>query len=592
MFINYSGGQVEIPTDEEWETLWSPDRLNKAQELAYTKRKTFEQKSEELEKDYILELRRLTKTNLFFLSHTVLGYNQLSTRLHGYLCAWEDRSRTYYRYDKERQIKEFLAWQFRLRLLPRAHFKTTIDTISESIQTVLPPDGLDLPYPYNLGPACRLLLGHEILGGAQRFLYEITGHFTGNPTLLALYPELLPNPRTQRMNKSELDLPKSDYTNISWSEPTFDTMGAGGRNQGKHWDKLKLDDIFGEAARDSKTERESLIQWFDNIQSFLVDLDRSVIDVSGTRYIVEDIYGHIIKVYGNKLKKYIRRIEEYDESEGKASPIFPEKFPTRALNILRKNKLVWAAQYCNDPRGGLAEWKTEWIQYYHKGTRPLVSFYPFSPDGIQRGLVTRNLSDLDVMILVDPMISRLPGIIVTGMDVHRNVFILDYSKEIMNPTEFLNKLYELNMKWLPRALALEYVAFSEVYGHWIEDRNRNLRINKINVIPYKPPKEKLKDDRISILAVQYSSRKIYYPTEEIGQENNEDSLIWEMSNFGATENIHLHDALSQGPQEDMDGNPIWRVPVDKMRSRNRIERERKRVGIDRTTGYSEIEYED
>jgi hypothetical protein len=125
--------------------------------------------------------------------------------------------------------------QWRLILLPRGHYKSTITTIADSIQIALPDDGGNEPYPRNLGPEVRVLIAHEGKEHAARFLTSITSHFTTNPLLMALYPTCTPG-KSQRVNNSELELPRKSY----WAEPTFDVMGVGSRAQGRHYDFPKV----------------------------------------------------------------------------------------------------------------------------------------------------------------------------------------------------------------------------------------------------------------------------------------------------------------------------------------------------------------
>jgi len=525
---------VNPHTDEEWAALLHPDRLTKAQEDAKKER-------DSLDEDEIRDLQVLAKTDTFFLAYSVLGYSKLTTKFHGHFCSWLDKTRTETKPRIETDINgedyiEQLLWLYRMTLLARSHFKSTIKTITGSIQAALPDITGEEHYPFSLGTNIRLLLGHEAHAGSQRFLYEITGHFTGNSKLIALFPECVPNPRVQRINKSELELPRSSF----WAEPTFDTIGVGGRSQGRHYDYIKLDDIFGDKARDSRVERNALIQWFDNIQSFLVELKTGHIDVVGTRWSVDDVYAHMMKIYGGKLVKYIRRVEEFNKETGKAEPVFPEHFPPESLDILRKNKRVWAAQYANDPHEGLAEFDLTWKRFYSK-----TPIHPVNATTVYGNLKWR-LKDLDILILNDPAVSRTPGIVVTGTDRHMNIFILETIKEEMSPMEFVETQFHLVQKYWPRAVCIEEVIFSEVYSHWLK-REMLIRGIRFNILPYKPPKDKVKFERVSVLGNYYAASQIFFHADQ-------KDMIWEFDNFGATDNYHLHDALAQGEQ-------FWRPAI-------------------------------
>ena len=306
--------------------------------------------------DQIVFLRRKAKTNLFFLASGILGYTKLTESLHLDFCKW---------------AKSTNNEQYREALLPRSHYKSTVFTISDSIQIVLPDDLKDQPYPRNLGTSARLLISHETSEAATRFLNSITSHFTTNPLLMGLFPECVPNPRQHRINKLELELPRSAI----WSEPTIDTVGVAGRSQGRHYNYIKCDDIYGAAARDSKAERESTILWVDNLQSLLISPRTDHIDFVGTRWAHDDVYAHIHKVYGDRLKKYIRACEEYDPIAKKRLPIFPEEFSPESLEILKKNRIVWNAQYANNPFEGGSKFDPAWLRFYNNTGRNKISVF-------------------------------------------------------------------------------------------------------------------------------------------------------------------------------------------------------------------------
>lgn len=527
-----------IPTDQDWLRILSPERL------ADTQRKA-EAKYGQATSDQLQYLRNRAKNDLFFLTYSILQYKKLTVNLHSHLCLWMEETR---------------GDQFRLILMPRGHYKTTICTIADSIQCAL-PGGEGLPYPYNLGPEVRLCLVHETGGGASRFLFETTGHFTGNVNLVGLFPELIPNSRVQRMNKEMLELPREGV----WAEPTFDTMAVGAKGQGRHYDKLKLDDIFGDKARDSKAERETTIQWFDNIQSFFIELASTQMDMPGTRYSLDDVYSHAMKVYGTDMKRYIRRIEE-PGADGVKRPIFPERFPQEKLKILRKNKKVWSAQYVNDPHEGLAAFEPGWKRYYEWiGQNKVVAMTGTAS-------FVYHIRDLDTIILVDPGVSGTPGIVVTGTSPKLQVFILEVVKVAMRPPDLVEMMFKLVQKWWPRLVGMESVIFSEVYIHWLM-REMNTRGTRFNIEPLKPPRNKTKQERVMGLSNYFSAGQIF------GHSSQE--AFWEeYDNFGATDDYHVLDALAYGPG-------LWRGGLSRKEMESNAKYEEEMFNDrDAVTGYS------
>ncbi len=61
---------------------------------------------------------------------------------------------------------------------------------------------------------------------------------------------IVPSPREQTINKWALELPRTR----PHPEPTIDTMGVGAKSQGRHYNYIKLDDVYGDKARDSEAE--------------------------------------------------------------------------------------------------------------------------------------------------------------------------------------------------------------------------------------------------------------------------------------------------------------------------------------------------
>lgn len=534
-----------IPTDDEFKKLYSQSNIASAQRAG-------EKELGHLTSDDISTIRARCKHDLFFLTHGVLGYSRLSPRLHGSVASW---------------LKRTSDCQYRMLLLPRGHYKTTLATIADSIQCALP--GEDEHWPRGIGTNVRILLAHESHEGATRFLFEIAGHFCNNPRLMALFPECVPSSRIQRMNKVELELPRTE----GWAEPTFDTRGVGGHSQGRHYNYIKLDDLFGDKARDSKAEREATIQWFDNILSFMVRLKMDHMDLIGTRYSLNDLYEHAMKMYGPRLVKYIRRIKETNVESGKLEPIFPEEFTDDSLAILKKNPKVWNAQYVNDPHEGLAEFDSSWKRFYHWTSSTHDHITIFTGAG---GAYSYKIRDLDINILIDPAPAGKSGFVVTATDDKMRVFIIEAIKVSVKPPEFINLLFKLVTRWWPRVVAIEEVVFSALYKPWLE-REMQVRNCRFNILMVKPKKlrgveDHSKPGRVRGLESYFSAGQIYFHESQV-------DLIEEFDSFGATDDYHLLDALAYGPE-------VWRAQLSKVELEKRQKVEEAIIGArDVVTGY-------
>jgi hypothetical protein len=498
-------------------SLISEENITKARKLS-------DKKMESLTTDQYKYLRKRAKLDLFFLCTAILGYNKLSAKLHGELCWWLMRN-----------------WKQRFKeiLLPRSHYKSTIVTIGHSIQIPLPDESGIAPWPENLGTNVRLLIGHETAEQASRFLVSIAGHFLSNPLLMGLFPECVPTAKKQRINKYELELPRSEI----WNEATYDTMGVGGKSQGKHYDYLKLDDLIGDKARDSKAEMQTAKDWFDNIQAFFTEFLKAKFDLVGTRWAYEDLYNHAHITYGPSLLKYIRAAEELNEATGELEPIFPEAFTTESFAILKKNPKIWSAQYANDPAAGANELLPQWKRYYEWAGYNKLRY------AVGESWMYHNIMNLDRVILIDPATVGKSGFIVTGSASDEKIFILEATKNDWRPPELVDYIFKAVVRWQPRLVAIEDVLFSAIFKPWLESEMK-LRGIRFIVVPIKTG-GKAKDARVRGLTNYWAAGCIYHHITQVDFEE-------EFNKFGATEDYHMLDALAQGPQ-------VWTKPYTQER---------------------------
>lgn len=517
-----------LHSDVEWKSILSEETYAKTQ-------RKIEEKFSNVDSDSIKFMRRHAKTDLYAFATGILGYNRLKAKPHLHLCSWMERN---------------ADWQFREILLPRGHFKSTICTLADSIQIVLPDDAGDQPWPRNLGTDCRLLICHETDGQASNFLFAITNQILQNPMIGGLFPEIIPSPRKHRINRSELELPREGF----WPEATIGTMGVGGRSQGRHYNYIKFDDLVGDKARDSAMLMESAKEWFDNIQSFFSKFSEDHFDLIGTRWGFDDLYSHVHDRYyldetkESLLLKYIRGVEEPDHL-GVLRAIFPDEFPLEKLAILRKNKKVFSAQYANNPDESATEFDKGWKRFYHwAGFNTIVVFSGKTQTRI-------NVRDLDICILIDPAVSGLGGVVVTGTDKLNRIFVLEALKEEWKPPQLCDLTFRLVARWQPRLVAIENVLFSVIFQNWFESEMRH-RGTYFNIVPVEPKeggRNLSKEHRVRQLSNYFSAGLIFFSAGQDNQGKNQNDIIKEFDSFGATRNYHMLDALAYGPDVWMPG---------------------------------------
>ena len=511
--------------------------------------------------EQIKALRHKCKTDLFFLSYGILGNTRLSPNLHGHLCQW---------------LKATEHRQYREVLLPRGHFKSTVITVSDTVQTILPDDEASSIYPKSLGPNCHVLIGHEVKDIAAGFLYGITGHFVGNPLLMGLFPECVPTNKIQRINKYELELPRSTIR----PEPTIAVLGVGGKSQGMHFNKLLLDDLIGDKARESATEMQTAKDWFDNIQAFFSKFGEDQFILVGTRWGKNDLYDHVHKMYGDQIVKYIRPVEEL--KDGKKTAIFPEEFTLDKLSILRKNRKVFTAQYLNNPQEGGGKFEKHWKKYYTwvDGWRIKVINGGVSSNSYGASLDkqvenTIYLNSCDIIILIDPATSGDTGFIITATDRTNKTYVLEAYKGTLQPPVLIEKIFRDVDRWRPRLVAIEEVIFSKVYKPYLEAEMR-LRGKNFHVEMVKTG-QRQKSIRVDGLANYFSASQIYF-------NEGQTDLIEEYDGYGTNDDYHLLDALAYGPG-------LWRSGTTKLSmesNQKAIDAVMARRNVQ--TGYSHIKY--
>lgn len=449
-------------------------------------------------------------------------------------------------------------------LLPRSGRKTTYATQADSIQIALPDDLGSQPYPRNLGPEVRLCIVHESSIMAQSILGGITSKIVGCEALKFLFPEIIPG-KEQRMNNSQLELPRAS----TWNEPTFDTMGVGTRAQGRHYNRIKLDDIYGTEARDSKVVRDRAIQWFDEIEPFLISPNTDGFDLIGTRYAFDDVYDHAFEKYGDDMPRYIRSAEEY--VGGKWQSYCEELLSLEKMVNLKKNRKLWFSNYQNRPEAtDNPELDPSWIRYWTPTDHRNITGFT----GTEK--ILRETDQLDKLIFVDPALDGDAGWIVTGTDYisnKPNIFVLEAERGIWPPEQLIEKIFKGVLRYQPRAVVIEEVLFSRLYRHWMESEMRHRGIF-FKIIPAKT-RGREKDARVKGLAPFFSAGQIFLNA-------NQTDLIREYEYFGQGSTYHALDALAYGPE-------FWRASVNRDTIERQAAAEKKFLLMrDPVTGYSRI----
>jgi hypothetical protein len=488
-------------------------------------RKQAEDEAGKLDTETWRNLRKLAKTDPFFLAYGVLGYTKLSTNLHGHLVSWMKRTEPLY--------------NFRLLLLPRGHYKSTIWTITDSIRAALPDEDEETPWPYCLGPDIRVCIMHEVEKVASKFLSSIQNHFLSNIALMKLFPECIPDTRKHTVNMLQFQLPRKSH----WIEKTFEVMGVGGRSQGNHYNLLKPDDLIGKEAADSKAIMQSTIDWVDNIQSYLTSFSSGdKIDFTGTRWAHVDLYSHLMEVYGDDLAIYKRAVEEKNPETGEWESIFPEEYPRERLRILRKKPKIFSAQYLNDPDLAESDLGTDKLRYFYWSSRKSIKTF----DMITKTTIEYDLSEMHKTLLLDPATTNQVGIIVTGIPKTFKIFILEAIKGSFPTPKLINTCCNLILRYGIHQMVVEDVNFSALYSD-IFTKEFLKRGIKCKIVLQRVPRgmKGIKKNEGKLEKIK-ATFPMYLDSYQLYINETQKDLYEEFRKFGSGVDVHLLDSLWLG----------------------------------------------
>lgn len=373
----------------------------------------------------IEDLRTECKFNLFFLGNTVLNYDQILVETHGPLCNY---------LETDRAIRKLV-------LMPRGHLKSTIATVTRSIQRALQD-----PERY------RCLIANSIAGKAQAFLYEIKMHWERTALLRRLFPELIP---------PKLVGPGSDWSQEMASinrrstlkESTWTCVGTGGSATAYHFNHIIPDDLIDEKHKESRADMERAIRWNRGLEALLDNPDTDEICWVGTRKTMEDVYADVMRIFGSELSVFVREPIE------NGAPIFPLKFSMqRFQRMMEQTPAEWAHDYMNNPVGeGGIDWGTHTLQFYRFSDdgRSVVFF-----DQVHGVTKEWRIGDLDIVITVDPNSGKKlapdkAAVMVHGTSPDREILVLATQSGRPSPDELIGWIWDAAMRWNPRVIGIE-----------------------------------------------------------------------------------------------------------------------------------------
>jgi hypothetical protein len=404
------------------------------------------------------------KESLYFLCKAIIGFKDFCPDLHGLMCS----------YAQNRLVRRHLE------LWPRDHYKTSIYSI-----------GLPI-YEYILDQNVTILIAGSTATNASRRLRRIQRVFESNALFRWLFPDLIPPDFNKRWNEQESLCPRTEDR----VEPTFDTIGVGGKSTGRHYMIKITDDMVDETCLDSlgmpsQVAMDSVRQWFD-YSEYLLESEHSSRDiVVGTRWAKDDPYVAIMKD--------ARFVTERHSADGGCChihpagvPIFPSdcyrcsdsthsdkghKIVGFSLNHLaalqKKDPYKYALQMRNDPVDPtITDFRREWLQEFE---------WIGGGDGVRLGpsLADRRneilLGSCNTYLIVDPAFTKRTrndptGCLVGAVSPRGHLLILDAVEMRLEPLPLLEAIYDKWKSWRPFEVLVEDVAGQRLIIPFLKDR--------------------------------------------------------------------------------------------------------------------------
>ena len=367
--------------------------------------------------------------NLIPFAQDILGYKDLTQSLHGEVVKFVNNNKSV------------------LVLLPRGHLKSTLLTISRTIQEMI------------INPDIRIYITNAVLDLSQSFLREIKSHCENNEMLLNLAPDIFyKNPQRDSPKWTESEITVKRKKNSKESTVTVGAVGA--QETGSHFDLHIYDDIVNLDNVNTPELIRKTLDWYRMSLSLLEPTGRKWI--IGTRYDFSDLYATLIE---SGMPHIVKKAIE------NGRPILPNRFSFESLGEIKRESgsFFWSTQYENDPIDPeTAVFKRQYLQYY---------------DHLPTGL--------NCYILVDLAISQKDqacetAIEVVGYDKNGNLYIIDDCAGKLTPLEIIHILYKLHAKYGKPTIGIERQQLEKALSFWLQEAGKKYG--------YQLPYYKLKPD--------------------------------------------------------------------------------------------------
>lgn len=391
------------------------------------------------------ELKRLREyyespDNLLHFGRDILGYDKLYDPVHKPIADMAEKYRS------------------ALFLIPRGHLKSTLLTITKTIQTVL------------RCPETRVWITNAVLDQSIKFMREIKDQFKNNETLKLLWSHVLyddPEKEAEKWTETEIILKRKTRS----KEATITVGSVGKETTGSHYDLHIYDDIVNMDNTETPEQMAKTMAWYRTSLSLLEPDGKKWI--IGTRYDYSDLYGSLLKT---PIARIVRKCVE------NGRPILPNRFTLEILEEIKKEQgsYIFSCQYENDPVDAeTAPFKRKYLQYWDR---------------------LPNL--LNVYVLVDLAVSNRDSACETAIEVcgyakDGSLYVIEDCSGTFSPLETIKHLYRIDEQYKHPPIGVEKQQLEKALKYWMNEVGRD-KGRWLNYYTLKPDMDKTRRILVSL----------------------------------------------------------------------------------------------
>jgi hypothetical protein len=229
------------------------------------------------EQRYVQAKRLKSERDLYYFLRVVYNMHWLQPELHVSVCRWLQTIPP---------ISKFL-------LMPRNHCKSTIVAQGIPLHMLAQPKDHNVYFPNLQGCDTRILMVGENEDRIRDHYRPVKEALEGNELLRAWWPHLVwenPNRDAGSWNQTDLIVPRNDR----YADPSIRAIGVGGATTGSHPNAMIKDDLTTERAMREASTMFKAIEWHKNSRALFEDPMRRLEFLTGTRWAVNDVAGHVL----------------------------------------------------------------------------------------------------------------------------------------------------------------------------------------------------------------------------------------------------------------------------------------------------------